>query len=259
MTGQIIHGDCLAVMREMPDRSVGLVVTSPPYNLRNSSGAGIKNPGQASKWSNAALALGKGYDGYEDDLPEQQYQEWLVDCFQEVMRLLKPDGAAFVVFKERVQRGLKQDRQWVWNQFPVRQTIIWRRNKGINFNAGYFVPSHEYIHLICHPAFKLAPNANGHGTVWDLLPDPDNDHPAPFPLALALRCIDSTLDNGPVLDPFLGSGTTGMAASLLGREWVGIELSAKYCRYAAQKVEGLRLVPAEGAQPDTWTEGGLDE
>ena len=234
--GTIIQGDCLEVMRGMNDGSVALVVTSPPYNLRNSSGGGMDNPGASAKWTGFRLQADGGYDGYDDNRPEAQYQIWLRDVFEEVMRLLRPDGAAFVVFKSRVQQGLEQDRRWVWNQFPVRQTIVWARPKGPNFNPGYFVPSHELIYLICKRRFRLAEKANAHGTVWSFVAARGNDHPAPFPLELASRCIQSAPDNGVVLDPFLGSGTTAVAAELAGRSWVGIEQSAEYCAMARRNL-----------------------
>ena len=234
--GTIIQGDCLEVMRGMADESVGLVVTSPPYNLRNSTGGGMDNPGASAKWPGFRLQADGGYDGYDDNRPEPEYQIWLRDVMEQVMRVLQWDGAAFVVFKCRPQGGLEQDRRWVWNQLPVRQTVIWARPKGHNFNPGYFVPSHELIYLICKPGFRLAPGANAHGTVWSFLAARGNDHPAPFPLELATRCIESAPDNGPVLDPFLGSGTTAVAAELLGRRWLGIEQSGEYCAMALRNV-----------------------
>ena len=63
---KIIHADCMEVLKEMPDKSIDLVVTSPPYNLKNSTGNGMKD-GRGGKWSNAALI--KGYENYDDCMP----------------------------------------------------------------------------------------------------------------------------------------------------------------------------------------------
>lgn len=60
---KIINGDCLEVLRQMPDKCIDLVVTSPPYNLKNSTGNGMKD-GRGGKWSNAALI--NGYENYDD-------------------------------------------------------------------------------------------------------------------------------------------------------------------------------------------------
>ena len=63
--------------------------------------------------------------------------------------------------------------------------------------------------------------------------------PAPYPLELAQRCIES-VGHGPVLDPFLGSGTTAVAAEMLGVEWIGIEKSPAYVEYANERIQKLK-------------------
>lgn len=70
-----------------------------------------------------------------------------------MMRLLKDDGAIFYNHKWRVQNGLIQDRREIVADFPVRQIIIWRRKGGINFNAGYFLPTYEVIYPYCKKRF----------------------------------------------------------------------------------------------------------
>ncbi|HRU68824.1 MAG TPA: site-specific DNA-methyltransferase, partial [Bacteroidia bacterium] len=67
---KIINGDCLTVMQDMPDKCVDLVVTSPPYNLKNSTGNGMKD-GRGGKWAGAALV--NGYSHYDDNMPHEQY------------------------------------------------------------------------------------------------------------------------------------------------------------------------------------------
>ena len=146
---KIICGDCLTIMKQLPDKCVDLIVTSPPYNLKNSTGNGMKD-GRGGKWSNAALI--NGYATYDDNMPYDEYCEWQKKCLQEMMRLLKDDGAIFYNHKWRVQNGLIQDRREIISDFPVRQIIIWRRKGGINFNAGYFLPTYEVIYLIAKNA-----------------------------------------------------------------------------------------------------------
>jgi site-specific DNA-methyltransferase (adenine-specific) len=228
----IICGDCLDVMRQMPDNCLDLVVTSPPYNLKNSTGNGMKN-GSKGKWASAALL--KGYSHHDDNMPHDAYLEWQRNCLSEMMRLLRDDGAIFYNHKWRVQNGLLQDRQDIVEGFPVRQIIIWRRKGGFNFNPGYFLPTYEVIYLIAKKDFKLAPKANAHGDVWEFSQEFENTHPAPFPIDLPLRCIASTTANI-ILDPFMGSGTTALAALQLGRNYVGIELSPEYCDMARHRL-----------------------
>ena len=147
----------------------------------------------------------------------------------------RDDGAIFYNHKWRVQGGLLQDRSDIVDGFPVRQIIIWQRDGGFNFNPGYFLPTYEVIYLICKPGFKLVPKANGVGDVWRIPQENNNPHPAPFPIELAQRCIAAT-NAQVILDPFMGSGTTAMAAESCGREWVGMELSGDYCKLAKERI-----------------------
>ena len=228
--------DCIGLMNKMPAGSVDLVVTSPPYNLRNSTGNGMKN-GSGGKWPQAALL--NGYTDHSDDMPHGEYVEWQRNCIQAMMRVLSNDGAIFYNHKWRVQGGLLQDREDIVRGFPVRQIIIWQRSGGINFNPGYFLPTYEVIYLICKPDFKLAPKANALGDVWNIPQDSNNPHPAPFPVELAQRCIQST-NARIVLDPFLGSGTTAIAAEFAGRDWIGIEITEDYCKLANERIIAAR-------------------
>lgn len=249
-TGKVHCMDCINLMAQLPEKSVSVVVTSPPYNLKNSTGNGMKD-GRGGKWSNAALI--NGYATHSDDMPYPLYVEWQRQCLQGMMRVLKDDGAIFYNHKWRVQDGLIQDRSDIVAGFPVRQIIIWKRKGGINFNAGYFLPTYEVIYLIAKPDFKLAPKANAQGDVWEIPQARDNEHPAPFPIELAQRCIAATL-GGVVLDPFMGSGTTALAAEILNREWIGAEISESYCKIAKQRIEAhekTKLIPhaAKKASP----------
>ena len=229
---KFICGDSLNIMKSMPSNSIDLVVTSPPYNLRNSSGNGMKN-GSGGKWKNARLI--KGYEGYDDCMPHNEYVKWQRDCLKEMMRLLKNDGAIFYNHKWRVQRGLLQDRHDIVDGFPVRQIIIWQRKGGINFNPGYFLPTYEVIYLIAKPEFKLAPRANSYGDLWVFNQEMNNPHPAPFPVELIERVVSSTTAQI-VLDPFMGSGTTAVAARNLGRDFIGIDIFEKYCNMARKRL-----------------------
>ena len=232
-----IHcGDCIQLMDKMPLGSVNLIVTSPPYNLRNSTGNGMKD-GRGGKWARAELI--KGYASHSDDMPHEEYVKWQRDCLKAMMRVLSNDGAIFYNHKWRVQGGLLQDREDIVKDFPVRQIIIWQRSGGINFNPGYFLPTYEVIYLICKPDFKLAPKANALGDVWNIPQDSNNPHPAPFPVELAERCIQSTHARV-ILDPFLGSGTTAIASEAAGRDWIGIDISKDYCKLARERINAAK-------------------
>ncbi len=233
---QIHCGDCIDIMSKMPAEEVGLIVTSPPYNIKNSTGNGLKN-GSGGKWPQAALI--NGYEAHDDAMPHNEYVKWQRECLKEMMRVLRQDGAIFYNHKWRIQGGRLQDRADILDGFPVRQIIIWQRNGGINFNPGYFLPTYEVIYLIAKPDFRLAPKANAQRDVWHIPQESNNPHPAPFPVELAQRCIEATTACI-VLDPFIGSGTTAIAAEMANRSWIGIEISEKYCSHANQRLEDYR-------------------
>ncbi len=232
---KIICGDALEIMKKIPDESLDLIVTSPPYNLKNSTGNGMKD-GRGGKWKNAELI--NGYADYDDCMPNDEYDMWQRDCIKEMLRLIKNNGAIFYNHKWRVQAGLLQDRQAIVSGFPIRQIIIWKRKGGINFNLGYFLPTYEVIYLIAKPDFKLVSKANRNGDVWEFPQDNKNPHPAPFPVALIDRIISSTYAKL-VLDPFMGSGTTAISAINNKREYIGIELSQNYCQMAQERIKEI--------------------
>src|SRR3954449_5501894 len=230
---KIICGDVVEVLKQIPDDAADVVITSSPYNLKNSTGNGMKD-GRGGKWANAALQ--KGYSHHHDCMPHHEYVEWQRQCLAEMLRVIPDDGAIFYNHKWRVQGGLLQDRQDIVSGFPVRQIIIWKRKGGINFNKGYFLPTYEVIYIIAKPKFTLAPGANSFGDVWEFTQEMGNPHPAPFPIALIERIVSSTKAQI-VLDPFIGSGTSAVVAKFLGREYIGIDISPEYCKMAESRIE----------------------
>jgi len=233
LRNKIICGSAVDIMRKIPDGSVHLVVTSPPYNLKNSTGNGMKD-GRGGKWENAALK--NGYSHHDDCMPHEEYVSWQRYCLTEMIRIIPDDGAIFYNHKWRVQGGVLQDRQDIVSGFPVRQIIIWKRKGGLNFNAGYFLPTYEVIYLIAKPKFKLLPQANAYGDVWEFTQEMNNEHPAAFPVNLIDRIVSST-DAEVILDPFMGSGTTAISALNSNRNYIGIDSSPEYCEMARKRIK----------------------
>ncbi|MBR2178871.1 MAG: site-specific DNA-methyltransferase [Selenomonadaceae bacterium] len=231
----IIHGDCLQVMRTMPNQCVDIVITSPPYNLLNSTGNGLSKNTKVGKWKNAAIK--NGYVDYEDNMPYDEYVEWQRECVSEMCRIIKDDGAIFYNNKNRVQAGLLQDRGEILAGFPLRQIITWKRSGAINFNPGYFLPTTEQIYLLCGKNFKLAKGANKNTDVWQVKQEMKNPHPAPFPEELTDIIVSSTTGKI-ILDPFAGSGTTAISSRRYGRNFILIEKSRKYCEIAKARIDG---------------------
>ena len=232
---KIIHGDCLEVMRALPDRCVDVIITSPPYNLLNSTGNGLKKNTNCGKWKNAAIK--DGYAEHDDNMPYAEYIAWQRACVAEMCRLITDDGAIFYNNKNRVQNGLLEDRGEILRGFPLRQVIIWKRSGAINFNPGYFLPTTEQIYLLCNRSFKLAKGANKLTDVWEVTQEMRNPHPAPFPEALIDKIVSSTTGKL-ILDPFGGSGTTAVCAKKFDRHFILIDKSLKYCEMAQARLDG---------------------
>lgn len=231
----IHHGDCLPLMQAMPDESVDIVVTSPPYNMGlvpGGNGRGMYRPGASNK-------AGRFRDGYEeshhDALPQEEYDAWQRTCLAEMWRLARL--AVFYNHRPRVEHGVLRDP--LGNDFGVailRQRIIWDRGTGIDVNLRTFCTRGEYILLFAKPDFKLVSHsASGMGDVWRLGMETGVDHPAPFPVTLPARCIEATGATS-VLDPFMGSGSTLRAAADKGIRAIGMDLSLPYCELAVKRL-----------------------
>ena len=218
------QGDCARVMRRIPAGSVDLVFTSPPYNLRTSSGNGRRS------WA--------GYDGHSDDMPHRDYVRWQRRCLTQMMRVLAPHGAIFYNHVYRVQHGRLQSHSDILAGFPVRQIIIWNRSGGTNYNPGYYLPTYEVIYLIAKPDFRLA---QSYPDIWRAHQEDSDWIPEipTFPLDLPLTAIKTT-GARVILDPFLGSGTTAAAAKMEGRDYIGIEKSRRYCAIARRRLDLIR-------------------
>jgi len=233
---KLILGDCMKVMASMETGSIDLIFTSPPYNLRNGTGSNFPKSGT---WVNAAL--GNGYGSHPDNLPNEDYVRWQKSFLLECWRLISPNGAIFYNHKPRVQRGLLQTPLILNPDLPIRQIIIWNKKSGVNFSRSFYLPTHEWIIVFAKPEFRLKDHAACTiSDVWEINHERDNPHPAPFPVELPRRAIASTTAKV-VLDPFMGSNGSGVAAALEGRRFIGIENDAGYFETARRRLEKLHI------------------
>lgn len=235
----LFRGDCLDVMASMPDESVDIVVTSPPYNMGlvpGGNGRGMYRPGAGNK----AGRFRDGYGQHDDAMEQGDYDTWQREVLAECWRVSRL--AVFYNHRPRVEHGVLRDP--LGNDFgiPLRQRIIWNRGTGIDVNLRAFCTRGEYVLFFAKPEMTLASHSmSGMGDVWDLgIEYGVKDHPAPFPVTLPLRCIQATGATS-VLDPFCGSGTTLRAAADMHIRGVGIELEAKFCDLAISRLDQAAL------------------
>ena len=218
---------------------VDLVVTSPPYNMGITSGGGLKGDGTGSKWKAASRCggLAQGYKEFKDAMPWPKYEKWQKEFISLAYSILSETGAIYYNHKPRPWNG-EIRLPTIYNPgLPLRQVIIWRRNGGINFSQTHYVPSCEWILIICKKGFRLKnKRCSGEFDVWNINSIKSDDHPCPFPVELPLKILN-TVNSGLTLDPYMGRGTTAIACERLNRKWIGIEISEEYCEITAKRIE----------------------
>jgi site-specific DNA-methyltransferase (adenine-specific) len=219
----LYHGDCLEILPTLP--KVDLAFTSPPYNMGEQGGA----------YANMA----DGYDGTSDDRVDGDYVVWQKAILEELWRLTAPKGAIFYNHKALIRDGIALlPTRLVPDGVLIRQQLVWNRKGGVNKNASFFCPEHELVLLLAHRDFRLASRSHSaSGDVWDAgIELRDHGHPCPYPVALPSTAIRATTART-VLDPFMGSGTTGVACAQLGRKFIGIEIEKKYFDIACERID----------------------
>ena len=233
---KIIKGDASAILKVLPDEIVDVGVTSPPYNKgENKKG-----------W----LVTNVKYSGATDKLSEEIYQQQQIDVLNEIYRITKPRGSFFYNHKIRWERGvLLHPIDWIRRtQWVIRQEIIWDRMIAANIRGWRFWQIEERIYWLYKPkgdkliGEELKPRHALLTSIWRFPPEQKNPHPAPFPLALPVRVIYSIMDEkkGIVIDPYCGSGTTLVAAKILGHDFVGIEISKEYIDLAENRLQNYK-------------------
>ena len=231
---ELTLADTLTTLKCWPDDLVDVGVTSPPYNKQE------KHKG----W----LVKNVVYDAYTDAMPEPDYQANQVAVLGQIYRITKPGGSFFYNHKIRWERGtMYHPMDWL-RQTPwtVKQEIVWDRVIAANIRGWRFWQVEERIYWLYKPiGNKLIGRELKSGdakltSIWRGVPEGKNPHPAPFPLWLPARVIIALLERdapGVVLDPYVGSGTTAVAAKLLGHHYLGIDASPEYLAFAQQRLD----------------------
>ncbi len=230
-------------MSELPDCSVHLMVTSPPYNV------------------------GKEYD---EDLTLSEYLDFLRSVWEEVLRVLVPGGRVCVNVANLGRRPYIPLHAYIAADliemgFLMRGEIIWQKGSSAGTSTAWgswMSPSnptlrdtHEYILVFSKGTFKR-PQVQGRNStisreefleytksVWSFPAESATrvGHPAPFPVELPYRLIQLyTYEGEVVLDPFMGSGQTAIAALKSGRHYVGYEIEEEYVKLAEHRIEQFR-------------------
>lgn len=218
---RLIVGDAAAL--DLPDESVDVIVTSPPYNLSH------------EEWpmgGHGRVRREQGI-GYQDDMDDGDYVAWQLVVLAELYRVAKPGASLFYNHKTRTTDGrLWHPMTWLSGVkgWTIRQEIVWDREVTHNHSATLFWPTDERIYWMTKGKPTLYGGSIGMPTVWRFHgPQPHTWHPAPFVEELPRRCLQAVGGSGlVVLDPFAGSCTTLRAAAALGHEAIGVDSCTEY-------------------------------
>lgn len=231
-------------MHQIPDHSLHLMVTSPPYNATKT---------------------------YDQDLSLQEYLQLLQDVFAETYRVLVYGGRACVNIANLGRRPYIPLSDYISQMmieigFKMRGEIIWRKGAGAGVSMAWgswksasnpvLRDTHEYILVFSKGSYARKKPEGKENTierdqfmewtksVWTMNTESAKKigHPAPFPVELPYRLIQLYTYSGDIiLDPFIGSGSTAIAALKAGRKYIGYEIDADYIHLAEQRIAPSKL------------------
>ena len=252
---RILAGDCIEVMNALPENSVDLIFADPPYNLQ------LK--GDLHRPDNSKV------DAVDDDWDQfdsfRAYDEFTTDWLKAARRILKPNGAIWVIGSYhnifRVGAALQNQGYWILND------VVWRKSNPMpNFRGKRFTNAHETMiwasksegakYTFNYEALKalnegvqmrsdwVLPICTGHERLKD--ENGDKAHPTQKPESLLHRVLVGSTNPGDIiLDPFFGTGTTGAVAKMLGRNFIGIEREEAYRKVAEKRISKVRKYDSE--------------
>jgi len=251
---QILQGDCIEILKSLPENSVDLIFADPPYNLQLRKDLYRPNMTKVD-------AVNDGWDKFEGFVEYDAFtREWLSAS----QYVLKETGTIWVIGTYhniyRVGAIMQDLGFWILNN------VVWIKNNPMpNFRGVRFTNAHETIiwaqkkkgakYTFNHKSMKALNDDLQMRSDWNLNLATGKErirlngskvHSAQKPEALLYRVIMASSNVGDVvLDPFFGSGTTGAVAKKLGRNWIGIERDKKYVKAAQKRINAVQRVDEE--------------
>lgn len=221
MTITIIQGNAIELLKTLPSNSVELLVTDPPYKLTK----GGNSDGKNSKRPKGILSTNKEI---MDNIPK--FSEWLPDCF----RVLKNGSHAYIM--SNFKNLFELQSEIVKAGFKISNLLVWEKNNCTP--SQFYMKNCEYILFCRKGAAKYINDIGGSKTVHHFDNILGNKiHPTEKPINLMKLYIANSSNKGDmVLDPFMGSGTTGQAAIELNRNFIGFEISEEYFKTAEYRL-----------------------
>ena len=235
--------DCIEGLKKLPDNSIRLVVTSPPYNMRTR----IRN-GQYTEREKSEH-FSKKYAHFHDALPIEEYYKFHKEVINECLRV-----ADMLFWNVQIVTGSKEAIFKLIGDFSknIKDIVIWDKGHGQPAMHNSVLNRATELVIIFEKeetagrAFKKSYFGRGKlSDIWRLKrPKPIPGHGACFPIELVKVILKGWSKKGDViLDPFIGSGTTAVACQQTGRQYIGFEISKEYVNIAEQRLKQKSLLP----------------
>jgi modification methylase len=219
--------NCMDTMAKTPDGFIDLTITSPPYNLGNKHHTGNN--------------IFKSYDIYNDELPEKEYQRLQIEVLNELYRCTSDKGSVMYNHKNRIKMGIQiSPYEWLLKtKWIIKQEIVWF-NGSQNFDKIRFYPMTERVYWLAkHPSTKLNNTINHHdlfGKEEWRAEGTSKKHKRSFSENMARDLIKVFPAANVIYDPYIGSGTTAIAAIREGRNFIGSEISEEYYKITEERI-----------------------
>ena len=251
LINKVIQGDCLEVMRKIPDNSAAVTFADPPFNLK------------------------KKYKSYYDKHEVEEYLSWCKEWLNEIVRITKPTGSIFVhnipkwlIYFGSYLNEIAIFRHWIaWDAMgaPLGKTLLPN-----HYGILYYVKSDEFkfydiriLHKRCRFCHYILQDYGGKKSqmhqfgpltsdVWTDIhrirhKKRRDEHPCQLPIHLLERLLLMSSDEGDIIfDPFMGTGTTAIAAKKLGRKFMGIDIDTTYVEMTNKKLEQVQPTVING-------------
>ena len=249
-TIKLFHDDCIKILNSLPEKSIDMIFADPPYFLSN-DGVSCK----AGKMVSVNKADCDKSNGLEEDF--KFTYNWIKAC----RRVLKDNGTIWIsgTMHNIYQVGFSLQRL----NFKILNEISWfKPNAPPNLSCKYFTHSHETLlwarkhinisHIYNYNLMrewddKIAPKGKQMRSIWNIPLTPLKEkihgrHPTQKPIELLKRIIiSSTKENAVVLDPFNGSGTTGVVSIMLNRQYIGIDKEKEFLDLTLKRINSLEV------------------
>lgn len=234
---RLVRGDCLRVMATIPDGSVHCVVTDPPYGMA-----------YRSNWRVATRQF--SVIEQDDDFDPEWNQRWMAECF----RVLAPD-AHFYAFCSDHHLGAFRSTATAAG-FKVKRTLVWVKDAWTSGDLeGDYGHKTEFIMFAHKGRRRLAGGRIGNVIETSRVPPGSLQHPTQKPLGVLRPLVLKSTEPGEVvLDPFMGSGSTGAVCAEEGRGFIGIEQDARYVEIAESRMAQGNLFGVAASEIEALTD-----